>query len=282
MPPQLVFAYGDQRIKAITDTMHLVDSLRTVHLMVEDRLGLAPGCYDLYDECGRLEQLKDLQRAIHTAGDTGECVIQVKEHALSLRFRELTQENSGLSARVAQLEEDLKSLFAKLERKLDDTLPRISTLEQDARKAQAELSKVHLTLDGFSPKDFMANTKAFTEEVNNRLHEVDRSWQADKLALALVVEQAVKRCHEDMRQLQDDVRDKLDKIEACSAVIPGLQMGQKTNHERVGGVVAELRVQKDEHLRFMRVCASAFEEGAKRTEAHLRESAQDLSAKVEN
>mmetsp|Transcript_94259 Transcript_94259/g.236590 ORF Transcript_94259/g.236590 Transcript_94259/m.236590 type:complete len:285 (+) Transcript_94259:130-984(+) len=284
MAPQLVFAYGDRRVKAITDTTHLIESVKTVRLMVEDRLGLSADTYDLFDTCGKIEQLKDLQRAIHMAGEQGECTIEVREHALATRLRAVEAENSQLTIRISHLEEELRSSLARVERRFaEETIPRIAELAQEGAEARRELGEVKRTLNGFNPQEFIASHDSFTEEVRRRLDEVDSQWQTDKLALTLVVDEAVKHCQQDMKGLEDYVHEHIGKIDTCVATSEQLRRVQGTSQERMQSMAADLRWQQDEHLKFVRHCASAFEEGLKRAEAHSRaSSAPDQSAKVEN
>jgi len=285
MAPQLVFAYGDRRVKAITDTTHLIQSLKTVKLMVEDRLALSENTYDLFDACGKIEQLKDLQRAIHMAGEEGECIIEVREHAIATRMREVEAENGHLTTRIAHLEDELRTLLARVERRLsEEAMPRIEELAREAIEARGEIQEVKRTLEGFNPQDFMASHSSFTEEVRRRLDEVDSQWQTDKLALTLVVDEAVKCCQQDMKGLEDYVHEHVGKIDTCVTTSEQLRRAQGTSQERMQSMAADLRWQQDEHLKFMRHCTSAFEEGVKRSEAYLRAGSplDQSGAKVEN
>lgn len=285
MAPQLVFAYEGRRVKALSDSTHLIESLKTVRLMVEDRLGLAADSFDLFDAYGKIEQLKDLRRTVETAGENGECLLEVREQALYTRLRTVEKENGALTSRISQLEAELFKALERAEERLRETLrtEAASSLAPRVEELAAGQAEVKLALGSFNVKEF----QDFSAQTHARLQEVEAQWQTDKVALTLVVEEAVKRTQQDMDDLSGEVREKL---EACSAACEGAVKGQEASTERIRSVAQEVakdmvtqvlqdvRWQREEHLRLMRQCASAFSEGATAFEEGARRAAEGPSS----
>merc|ERR1719444_151613 len=121
-------------------------------------------------------------------------------------------------------------------------MPRIEEAARAAAAARGDAAEV------------AEGQRSLSEEVRRRLDEVDSQWQTDKLALTLVVEEAVKRCQQDMKGLEDYVQEHMGKIDSCVAASEQLRRVQGTSQERIQSVATDLRWQQDEHLKLMRHC----------------------------
>jgi len=109
---RVVLTFGDAGVQAWGD-----EGLEALHQQVLKRFALPADSFQLFDDCGRVDSERGLQRAVAMAGE-GVCVLEVRERPEWRRLRELDGRLRTLAARVPSCD-DLRALEDRMLQRLE-------------------------------------------------------------------------------------------------------------------------------------------------------------------
>jgi len=282
MTSSLILAFGDEKHQLSaagsgTDAVRFFRNLEDVEVKAQEKLGVQPGTYDLYDRYGMIRHQKDLMRALETSV-AGEVLLELREHLHFTRIRGVEAEEKVLAHKLDKLERslqdsedrttakieeakaDLTSNIVKVDNRIsNDVIPLIETAQRDLLRqkqqtnaVQEKLGKINLT----EIADMCEKAESLGEELRaalDRMDKLDEEWTADKSQInetTLNVEKAMA----ELRRYMEG------KIQVCIQTDADLREDQQKLDERVELLVDEVKLLEQKHKRLEKKCEGTLEE----------------------
>jgi len=276
---EIVFDFRGTKVPGgpARDSSQNLKTMDIVAYNVEEKIGLQPGTFDIYDYCGKITTPEDLQRALQMAGD-GECVLEIKEHSKWMKMRDLKAQLDVQMARQTKLEaaikateergestldsrfNELKALIGKIENKLARELgPTVDNLCRDRTALQRETRAVQEKLAGINVAELTEMTEKAVivqEEVRScvrRVNKVDSEFAADKAR----IDGELTRNFEEVKELQRYMHGKID---VCVETDADLKREMMLTNERMQLLGDDLKLHQEDFRLLSQKTRGALEE----------------------